>query len=338
MKNRNFKITTTKYELTEGLFGQVILYVFEILPYLFSKAIYPEWDIKSELYGSESDNIVIPGVFDIAYTPVEKQLKEIKLSRIRKNHLSVLGNDWMYLNKLWHSYFLIPSRIIKKADEAGDLSNSLGIHYRGTDKRTADWDTNPVTHEDYMLLIEDFLSWRGDINSIFIATDEFEFVNKMSNHFTSYKIINLGEVGFHKNIDNVHNKADRAVLDCLLLSRCKYLLQTSSALSGFAKVLNPDLESYRISASKFFTDIPYFPIAYIPVLTSNDINCNRILDRLLKDDWLKSAKANKKFNKSFCTKKRYKGQIILQKFLHLKMKFKKKIFKLFGYSQINRPN
>lgn len=314
MKKVNFKITTTRDELKEGLFGQIVLYVFEILPYLFSRSIFPEWDIKSELYGNEPNCTVVPGVFDVAYVPETNSTQEIRLRKIRKKHKSVLGGNWEYMHKLWHSYFRIPSRIIISADKTGDLSNTLGVHYRGTDKNLADWDTNPITHEDFIILIKDFILKHREINSIFVSTDDYAFVGKMEKQFKSYKIINLGRVDHHKNKNSIQNKGDRAVLDCLLLSRCKYLIKTSSALSGFAKVLNPNLECYRVSASKLFADIPYFPEAYIPILTSDDVKCNRILEKLLKDDWLQNRKANKKFNNNFCTKKRHKWPFVLIRF------------------------
>src|SRR5271157_2949499 len=60
--------------------------------------------------------------------------------------------------------------------------------------------------------------------------------------------------------------AKDAILDCLSLARCRYVLKCMSALSGFAKVLNPDLEVYRVAAMKQ----DWFPDAYIPPHRSQD--------------------------------------------------------------------
>lgn len=299
----NWSITTTADDLAEGLFGQIVLYIFEILPYLYSHSIYPAWDIKSKLYGVEPNFTIIPGIFDLAYELHGQSHYHIRLSDLRKYNSFVLGNNWHELHDLWHSFFRVPERIVADANKVGDLTASLGIHYRGTDKMTS-CDTNPVSQGHFIEIINDFISKRPAITSLFIATDEFSIVAKIQESLPSMNIINLGGVEFHKDQTHIQGKADRALLDCLLLSRCKYLLMGTSALSGFAKVLNPNLDVYRISASKLFTDIPYFPVAYIPCLKSNDDATTRILHQLFADDWLTDLKTCKKFNVPFCYKTR----------------------------------
>ncbi len=305
MSKVSWKISTCPDELTEGLFGQIVLWIFEILPYLHKKSIYPSWDIKSKLYGTAPDYTVIPGVFDLAYTPSDPDAREFSLVELRNSYTSILGGDWDYLHKLWNSYFKIPERILIEADRINLPLYSLGIHYRGNDKNQCAWDTNPVSQSDFLTLVTDFLKSHQEIESIFVATDEFSFVEYARQQLSSVKIINLGEVNFHKANINVLQKGDRALLDCVLLSRCKYLIKCSSALSGFAKILNPDIESYRVSASKLFCDNPYFPEAYIPKLTSEDPECMKILEKQFVNDWLDSSYAKLRFGKRFKTKSRY---------------------------------
>lgn len=330
MKHINYKITTTNDDLKEGLFGQIVLFTFEILPYLYAESIFPDWDIKSKLYGISPDYTIIPGALDIAYDLAPTSTEEIKLRDLRENHTSVLGGDWVYLNKLWHTYFKVPQRIISRADRMGDLSNSLGIHYRGTDKSKGNFDTNPITYEEYITLINDFVSTHDSIESIFVATDELRFANKIKEQFACYQVLNLGDVDFHLRETDTPEKADRAVLDCLLLSRCKYVVMTTSALSGFAKILNPNLECYRVTASRLFTDIPYFPIAYIPRLITNDTHCLKILKKLYKGDWLENDKANKKFNHAFQTKKRPSIAVKHRKAVTFLARTKNLIFRIAG--------
>jgi hypothetical protein len=329
-EHNSYIITTGPEEIVMGLFGGVTLFVFEILPYLQSKSIFPAWDIRAINYGKEPDFTIIPGVFDLAYqAPDINSSIEIKLSDVRKSHTQILGNDWQYLNELWNSYFRIPDRIISQADKVGDLSAALGIHYRGTDKKTAKWDTNDVSQDEFIILINDFLKKHQDILLVFIATDEYSFVEKFKERFQTLTIINLGEVEFHLNHSASPTKADRALLDCLVLSRCKYMINTSSALSAFAKVLNPGLESYRIAASKLFGDIPYFPIAYIPKLTSGNPECQKILERSFKDDWMQNKNRNKKYELPFTTYKRSRFALfksrMRKKCLHFIKRIEKKI-------------
>jgi hypothetical protein len=63
--------------------------------------------------------------------------------------------------------------------------------------------------------------------------------------------------------------------------------------------INPSLESYRVSASKLFTNIPYFPVAFIPRLTSDDARCRSILDRQMDGDWTDDPEALAKFGEPF---------------------------------------
>jgi hypothetical protein len=315
MRTVSWRITTSSDELREGLFGQIVLWTFELLPYLQRKAIFPIWDIKSSLYGTEPDYTVIPGVFDLAYCPSDRAYAEVNFLALRNTYVSVLGSDWHYLNRLWNLYFRIPDRTQAAAGRISLSPNSLGVHYRGNDKNQSSWDTNPVSQEDFLTLVEDFLKKHLHIKSIFVATDEFSFVDRALRQLSPLRVINLGEVPFHKASQNVPHNGDRALLDCLLLSRCKYLLKCSSALSGFAKVLNPQLESYRVSASKLFTDIPYFPEAYIPKLTSADPNCTRILERQFANDWLADPYAKVRFGKPFRTQPRYRNSVRLKRWI-----------------------
>ncbi|MGA3059744.1 MAG: hypothetical protein ABSD92_05180 [Candidatus Bathyarchaeia archaeon] len=303
MAPEKWRITTSPSFLTEGLFGQIVLYVFEVLPKLYSNRVFPEWQITSLVYGFEPDFTVIPGVFDLSYTP-NTHTTDVNLADLKANCV-ILGNQWETLHEIWTAYFNIPSRTVKRANAFGDLSHAIGLHYRGKDKNTDSKQTNPVSHDDFLTLINDFISNHEDIDTIFVASDEFPIKQAIKHNYKDKRVIDSGESVFWKDLEKTNNfaKADHAVLDCLLLSRCKYLIKNQSALSGFAKVLNPKIEAYRIAASKFLSALapPYFPDGYIPLLTSEDPNCKAILNRLLDKDWTQNKKAMQKFGKPFAT-------------------------------------
>jgi len=307
MTTENWRIFTRPSILTEGIFGQIVLGVFEVLPKLYQNRIFPDWKITSSVYGIEPDFTVIPGIFELNYeTKDTRTKKDIDLRDLRVHFVSVLGNQWEALNKIWNAYFCIPSRILKRADSFGDMDHALGLHYRGTDKNQDYGQTNPVSHDDFLRLINDFIDNQRDIDTIFIASDEYAIKQAIKENYKDKRVIDTGEVKFWKSLEktNTYSKGDHAVLDCFLLSKCKYLIKNQSALSGFAKVLNPKLEAYRIAASKLFVDIPYFPDAYIPPLTSEDPKCNVILKALLKEDWTQNQKAYEKFGNPFFTMER----------------------------------
>lgn len=283
----NVRITATADDLVEGLFGQVFLFVAEILPYLSARGLRPDWEIHTRLYGK-----VIPGALDLAYRP-ESAARDVALATLRKRHRARLEGDWVGISALWHDYFAVPARVTLRADALGDLSATLGVHYRGTDKLTATWDTNPVGAEDFAAIVRDWLGRRPDLRQVFVATDDAHFADYLAT-VIDRPIVSLGTVAFHKAEEmagrptpdkDALGKADRALLDCVLLSRCAAVLKTSSALSGFAKILRPDLEIYRCAASKLFSDIPYFPVAYIPPYRTDDPAVSAIIARLMAGDW-----------------------------------------------------
>jgi hypothetical protein len=298
-----FTIYTEPGDLKEGLFGQVFLHIFEILPWLAENNLCPSWQIKSRKYGLPPTYLIIPGLLEAAHDSHCSEARKVALADIRAKHVCNLGGDWHYANHLWNSFFRLPQRVIDRANTLGPLDSALALHYRGTDKNLDLTQTNSVSQQDFLTLVDDFLSSRPEIKALFIATDEDGFTHAAKARYgRTMTIIDTGRAEFWSNVTGDANvrKGDHAILDCLLLSRCRYMLKCQSALSGFAKILNPEMLSYRVSASKLFScDVPYFPDAYIERYTSNDSRCQKILDRLFRGDWRNNAASFERFGSSF---------------------------------------
>ena len=271
----------------EGLFGYVFYHVFQILPYLLERGIYPAWEIGALHYGNAPDYITIPGAVDVAYTVSGGPYKRVQLRELHRRHAQVLGSDWAELSRIWHCFFRIPLRIEEQADRVFPAGRVLGLHYRGTDKLTNKSDSNPISQDQFLTLVKEFIATHAPFDAIFAGTDEISFVEKLRATIP-LPVVNLGEVEFHlaeiKKI-SAQEKTDRAMLDCVLLSRCECLIETSSALPSFAKVLRPEVEVYRTAASKLFCDMPYFPVAFIPVLPIESPEGKAILRSTMASDW-----------------------------------------------------
>lgn len=303
---RCWRIETAGDDLVEGLFGQLVLWIFELLPGLAARGITPQWDIRSSLYGQPPDFRIIPGLFEPVVPTPAKPHRVVSLLALRTHRVSVLGNDWPALHALWHAYFRICGAVLARADALPLPPGTLGVHYRGTDKNQALSDTNPVAVDDLLVLVDDFLEAHPDTPAIFLATDDYAVVPAARRRFAHLPVHNLGPVSFHKLPGPVPDRAERALLDCLLLSRCTHLLKCSSALSGFAKVLNPGLSAHRVSASKvFFGGIPYFPDAYIPRMAGRSRAAQAILARQFVGDWLDDAAVSTRFRETFVSRPRY---------------------------------
>lgn len=305
--SKHWTITTELHDLEEGLFGQIVLWVFEILPSLQSEGRWPEWGIRSRFYGQGPDQVVLPGVFDLAYSPSAGPRVEQSLLALRSRALSALGDDWPGLHALWHRFFKVPPRIEQRADEFALAEGTLGLHYRGTDKNQALHDTNPVSYDDMLSAADEAFKAHPHLKSLFIATDEAGFVSAARQRFPDLEVRNLGEVSFHKSGVQDKDRADRALLDCVLLSRCALVLKCSSALSGFAKVLRPSLPIYRVAACKYFYDVPYFPDAFIPRWESSSTAGQQRAARLFEGDWLDDVRVPPRFRQSFLAQPRYLG-------------------------------
>ena len=148
-----------------------------------------------------------------------------------------------------------------------------------------------------------------------VATDEDAFLSRVRDHL-SLPVISSGAGAFHlrrrATASAPWQEADRALADCVALSRCAAVLNTSSALSAFAKVLNPEFDIYRCAASKMFSDNPYFPIAYVPVYRSANPAIVALLERTMRGDWRDDPHA-RRFREPFAFKRRNPIRVAFRK-------------------------
>lgn len=306
--------STTIYsinEMTEGLFGMVILFMFEVLPILETENLNIaklKWDIRTSSYGSIFPNLLEYNEVSLLNTDVVEPSSvfpetNIPLFQLRTLYKQwVLGDDFESLHRLFFKYFRIPTYINAFADSLG-LNDCVGIHFRGSDK-TTDLNMNtPLSIRDFYVILDSYLNANKNVTKIFIATDEpstLEYLISKYSHIEFKTSRSLNGNLFWRNNENTLKNGIEAMVDMVCLSKCKVVLKGSSALSSFSKVINPDLTIYRLNALKMFVDIPYFPDAYIPLLEKSEqysSECNFILDKVQQDDW--SILHKPKFNNFF---------------------------------------
>lgn len=122
----------------------------------------------------------------------------------------------------------------------------LGVHFRGTDKHN---EAPRISYEQCGREITRFLDTHRDVDRIFVSSDESRFIQYVQNEFASLPVCFCddlradGEIAVHdvKFAGDRYRKGREALINCLLLSRCQYLIRTASALSGWASVFNPQL-------------------------------------------------------------------------------------------------
>lgn len=275
--------------LTEGLFGQIFVWMLEVLPYVHSRGWRPEWRIRSKNYGQPPYFNIFPGIIQTTYQPDDEK-GVVRFEELERRNKFNFRHDFGKARDYWRSYFCFTQDVYDRAERywTDNMSGKtvLGIHYRGTDKNTDFWQSNPVSRYQFLSIVEDFLSMHPDITAIFIASDDANFVEAIGKvlpiHYHEQPR-SRGRMPTWNSHDVDQNVAiaKAAILDCLTLSRCRYVLKCMSQLSAFSKVFNPDLEIYRVSAFK----LGWFPEAYIPLYRSKNKAIQALLDVLQRDDY-----------------------------------------------------
>jgi hypothetical protein len=281
-----------------GLFGCVISYILKALPFVEEKNIDKKnifWDISTIHYGNIFPNILeYENMNDYEFIKDYESTEILDLvdvsidppSHEKKYHL---GNDFIGLNKLFFKYFKIPQDI-ENVLKTYDLTNYLGVHYRGTNKLTDTETNDPVSIDEFKIIIDSYII-AHNITHVFLSTDEGELLNYLTNKHSHVTILiarHLNRDLFWKNPDNYITNGREAMIDMLCLSRCNTIIKTSSALSAYAKIINPNINIYRINACIYMdTDPPYFPDSYIPLLECNEkysVECNEIIRKKQEDE------------------------------------------------------
>jgi len=177
---------------------------------------------------------------------------------------------------LLERYIRVKKPILDEVDRfwTRNLGNAriLGVHLRGTDKGNRDPKTGAqvgkvappnltriVPPEEYFSFIDTYLD-RYPETGVFVATDQSEFVEAVQNRYGDRVVsrscirgegFGIGSNPFQVRDGRGHEKGKDVLIDCLLLSRCDYLLKCTSAVGEYALAWNPDLECLDLNQHAF---------------------------------------------------------------------------------------
>jgi hypothetical protein len=279
-----------KEEMKFGLYGQILVWILEILPYLDENNIKPKWDITSPYYGNIFGKHIL-----LNYIPDDSD-DIVTLTNIKTNHALHFGNDFQHANKLWNKFFKFSPELLNKVDEyinGLDMKKTIGFHYRGTDKIHTEG--GYINTKIFTEIVDDYLKSNNNIDNIVIFTDEKNALIDLKKYYEgNYNIIyskelynsNYNDILFSNNIRN-NVDVDKHYIDTLndmiVLSKCSVVFKTASQLSAWPKILNTDIEIYRISS--FVHD--WFPDSRIPLYKSENNNISILLSNLYKNEAIK---------------------------------------------------
>jgi hypothetical protein len=127
----------------------------------------------------------------------------------------------------------------------------IGVHYRGTDK----WTEAPkVSYEEVHHVIASTIEDKQQIPiKIFIATDDALFLAYIEQQFPhlvcsidAIRSTNGQSVHIYEKVAN-YKKGEDALIDCVLLSKCDFLIKMASNLSDVSIQFNPDIPVIRLN-------------------------------------------------------------------------------------------
>lgn len=281
--------------LTEGLFGEALTWILELLPYIEAEGLKPEWDIRHPNYGAPPVYNIFPGIIDTTYCPVPDRSRVVPFETLKIEKGYDFRGDFRNASRYWHSYFRFAKEVYEEVDrffeERVKDGPIVGVHYRGTDKTSDSEQTNPISRAQFLRVLEDFLLTNQDsARTIFIATDDSNFLDEVHSfargrwvvlHHDQMRSPDQQPLFRGHGVDRNSEIAKFAVVDCLTLSRCRSVLSTMSALSAFAKILNPDVEVYRAACCR----PDWFPVAYTKRYRGHEKEVRAMLSKVQSGDW-----------------------------------------------------
>jgi len=248
-------------ESNEGLFGSSLNWINARLPYLYKNNIYPDWDIRNVNHGNPSDqDRIIPYIIKPKKQTTNSDAKVDLLSIERHQY-----TDFKEANFYFNEYFEFCSSITDKLDTDFMPEKCLGIHFRGTDKLANNKDCKIINLNAFLLKLKSFLGNRC-FDSVFVISDDADSKQSIISFLKDLGFTVLStdlSPHFHKTLASNPDKLSitkNSILEMLLLSKCQCVIKSHSAFSSWAKIINPDLEMYRVNGCKN----NWFPDYYLP--------------------------------------------------------------------------
>ena len=263
----NHGIFSIEIEATSGFFAilQTILF---ILVYCEKKKLHPDISAKGGIYGEETATVDWFGrLFEPLQSPepaLAQRLRnrtDIHTSRIKGvQELGLRERYEMSLtlseaSALFNSHYRPRADVLAEVDlicsRLGISESTLAVHYRGTDKIH---EAGSVPWQVVREAVEKKVAERPALTNILLASDETAFIDSFQSH--PFKIpvsiapatyMPLGHTPVHFSGHPGLAIGREALLTCLLLSRCGFLVKTASYLSGWAKIFNPSLPTWLLS-------------------------------------------------------------------------------------------
>lgn len=252
---RNRPLFSVDIHASMGFFAVLQMVLF-VLMYCEEKKLLPDISAHGGIYGDAAGEV---DWFALYFERVKryeldienrlarrKNLVAAKLFNVQQLGLRSRYEKYLRLeeaSRLFCEYYSPTAEILREVDSiAADLSissNTLGLHYRGTDKSS---EAGRVSWEAFVHAIRNTIICDPKITRILLSSDEqqfLEFVQAQNlacpvNIIPSMHLSTNGKPVHFSQLDGLQIGRE-ALVSSLLLSRCGLLLKTASYLSAWSK-------------------------------------------------------------------------------------------------------
>jgi hypothetical protein len=285
-------IYSNSEDLTEGIYGQCITWLLEVLYYMEKNNKINNNEINFDINTLNNGNLIPTFIKPKKTYKIDNPIKiNLRNYKIENNicGFNIHNNSFIKANEIFNKYFIFNDFILKQISYLNIPNESLGIHYRGTDKNYDNSQANPITQDEMLLIIEDYFK-NNTVDKIYCCSDEQSFIDKIkiqyphktieykqlrSNNSDNYGFFRIGQN--HQDKDNL---TYASIIDMIALSKCRTIIKTSSALSSFSKIINPVIKLYSVCAMKQ----NWFPAAVAEYYKTDSPIINNILKRTMNGD------------------------------------------------------
>ena len=281
-------------DFTEGIYGQCLTHLLEVLYYMENnQVINKDTNISFDIKTLNNGNLIPTFIKPKNICEIDENIKiNFRKYRIEKridSYFALNTQSFYKANEIFNRYFVFNDFITQEISNLNISNNSLGIHYRGTDKNYDRGQANPITQDEMLLIIKDYFK-NNTVDKIYCCSDEQSFIDKMLLEYPDKIIVynqlrsdNSNNYGFFrigKNHPNRDDLTNASIIDMLALSKCKTVIKSSSALSSFSKIINPYINLYTVCAMK----CGWFPAAVAEKYKTDSEDIQNILKRTMKGD------------------------------------------------------
>jgi hypothetical protein len=231
-------------------FGAMLTQITLLLKYAEQNSLAPLCRISNPLYSSKRD--IFPDFF-VARTDHTRDPRSLFFHNFSNDYRLFKPRQQLQLNemnRLFFKYIDFNERVRATVDSFYETvcaeHFNVGIHYRGTDKVI---EAPEVAYERVFGAVEKFKSRIGT-SPIFLATDSLGFSLAVRQRFPEIRFAMFGfdlkmtgELPRHFSPSiSPDDKAMEAIVNMILLAKCKICIRTCSQLSLWSAVINKDLE------------------------------------------------------------------------------------------------